>query len=146
MKNTVLIFSVVILVLVVGGIYFYQLSPSTRPPTSHEIEVGEMFIELREIMNQMVEEQAKQGITISVEEINVADTKWGTELNINLDVMGAIEGQGIIEKIQDKLKDKYPECFSKDSDCERYVEVDLKYNGEPDSRWMIREDFIDMAV
>ena len=140
MENKTLIIGIIVILLIAGGAYFY-VSNSSKKPTQTTYEV-----ELTEIINEVVEEQAQEGITISVEGITITEREGEKEGYIELNIVGDIGNQEIIEKIQDKLIKKYPNCFADDSGCERHVEVKLSYDGELNSYWLILEDLIDMRV
>lgn len=101
---------------------------------------------LQKLMNSLSDELLGQGITISLEEIDAGNTLEGIEGKLEIDIDGEIGNEVMIIKIQQKLMEEYPMCFSEDSDCEFEVEVRLSYGGERDSSWMIFENYYDMAV
>tara|TARA_Y100000034_G_scaffold46883_1_gene57767 strand:- start:565 stop:981 length:417 start_codon:yes stop_codon:yes gene_type:complete len=130
----------IVVIIIILGIYFY---PKSSPEPAPQIQSNQDYLGLIGIIEEI---DASKEDTLLIEELTIENTKWGNETYVVLDIQGDIGNLDLIEEIQSKLIEKYPECFSKDSDCEDYVEIRLKYGGEIESDWIIDEDLIDMKV
>tara|TARA_Y100000034_G_scaffold47798_1_gene58944 strand:- start:284 stop:706 length:423 start_codon:yes stop_codon:yes gene_type:complete len=140
MKKTYWIVGIVVILIIVGGIYFY---PKSSPEPAPQIQSDQDYLGLIEIIEGI--DSSKEDILL-IEELIIEETGFGKNTYVVLNIQGDIPNEILIREIQSKLIEKHPECFSKDSDCEDYVEIRLKYNGEIESDWQIDEDYIDMKV
>jgi prophage tail gpP-like protein len=97
-----------------------------------------------EILNEVVQEQSREGITISVKEIKVLNLAGRSQAAIILDCgdISYEEEDKIIESIANKLFGEYPTEYAENSERDSWVDVECDY----DMGWRISDGIYDMLI
>lgn len=153
-KQGIIIAFIVVVLLVL--IYVFFISPSNSETVQNRnLEMEEEFAEL---MAEVVQEQAEQGVVFSVKEIRVLDytTRVQGRIVLECEELDYETDELIIESIANKLFTEYPNEFAEGSGGDSRVDVEGCSISESSSdgiifiphttEWLIVDGFYDYKI
>jgi hypothetical protein len=155
---SLVIVGIVLVIGIVIGVVYFSGEDNSRDEPNTSTRNPQIEQEFTEIMDNVVQEQAQKGVTISYENIEVntiAETLQGS-IDLLCDDLDFETDEAIIKSIAEELFTKYPEHFSENSVKQSEVMISScsQTGSSPDgintyysqTRWSIFQGHYDFAI